>query len=169
MVVQRRRGRASAGLSALGRAFRCARLRDPGRYGQRFLLHKLRRARMPHSREVRHARAIRRIARFVLPLLTRGEQLRASIVSSAVAGALLWLALTVGGPIAWSAKPAISTKVLLRTTLSGAETKEVIIASAEFPPGSTTGRHTHPGDEYATVLAGTLEILVEARASKRVS
>jgi quercetin dioxygenase-like cupin family protein len=95
--------------------------------------------------------------------------LKASIVSSAVAGALVWLAMTVGAPIAWSAKPAISTKVLLRTTLSGDETKEVIIASAEFPPGSSTGRHTHPGDEYATVLAGTLEILVDSHTSKRVN
>jgi quercetin dioxygenase-like cupin family protein len=95
--------------------------------------------------------------------------LKASIVSSAIGGALVWLALTVDGPIAWSAKPAISTKILLRTTLSGDETKEVIIASAEFPPGSSTGRHTHPGDEYATVLTGTLEILVAAHASKRVN
>ena len=95
--------------------------------------------------------------------------MKASIVSSAVAGALVWLEMTGGSPIASPAKPAISTKVLLRTSLSGDETKEVIIASAKFPPGSTTGRHTHPGDEYATVLAGTLEILVEARASKRVS
>ena len=26
----------------------------------------------------------------------------------------------------------------------------------EWPPGTFTGRHTHPGDEYATVFEGTL-------------
>ena len=95
--------------------------------------------------------------------------MKASIVWSSVAVAQALLALSVGGPVAWSAKPIISTKVLLRTTLSGDETKEVIIASAEFPPGSMTGRHTHPGDEYATVLAGTLLILADAHAPKRVN
>lgn len=59
-------------------------------------------------------------------------------------------------------------KPLLRTTLSGDPTKDVIIASAEFPAGSTTGRHIHPGDEYATLLEGELEILVDGKPPLRV-
>jgi len=58
---------------------------------------------------------------------------------------------------------------LLRTTLSGDPTKEVIVASGQFEPGGTTGRHTHPGDEYATLLEGTLEILVAGQAPQRVT
>lgn len=60
-------------------------------------------------------------------------------------------------------------KSLLRTTLSGDDTKETVIATAEFAPGGTTGRHTHPGDEYATVLQGTLELRLDGREPRRVS
>ena len=63
----------------------------------------------------------------------------------------------------------ITAKVLLRTTLSGDDTKEVVMVSAEFAPGGTTGRHTHPGDEYTAVLQGTLELRAEGRETRRVS
>lgn len=63
---------------------------------------------------------------------------------------------------------APSIKVLMRTGLSGDEAREVIVATAEFAPGATTGRHTHPGDEYATLLEGELELLVEGQPAKRV-
>jgi quercetin dioxygenase-like cupin family protein len=65
--------------------------------------------------------------------------------------------------------PGVSLKPLLRTTLSGDETKESVMISAEFAPGSTTGRHTHPGDEYTFVLQGTLELIAEGRETRRVS
>ena len=69
-----------------------------------------------------------------------------------------------------SAQPqGITAKPLLRTTLSGDDTKEVVIATAEFAPGGTTGRHTHPGDEYAVVLEGALEIRVDGQEPRRVS
>ena len=65
--------------------------------------------------------------------------------------------------------PGITPKVLLRTTLSGDDTKETVLMSAEFAPGSGTGRHTHPGDEYTYVLQGTLELRAEGRETRRVS
>ena len=65
--------------------------------------------------------------------------------------------------------PGITSKVLLRTTLSGDDTKESVMVSAEFAPGSTTGRHTHPGDEYTFVLQGTLELSAEGRETRRAS
>src|SRR4051794_36171450 len=68
------------------------------------------------------------------------------------------------------AQPAgISTKLLLRTSLSDDDTKESVMVSAEFAPGSTTGRHTHPGDEYTFVLQGPLELSAEGRQTRRVS
>ena len=36
-------------------------------------------------------------------------------------------------------------------------------------PGATTGRHTHPGDEYTLVLEGTLELRLEGREPRRVN
>lgn len=65
--------------------------------------------------------------------------------------------------------PGVTPKALLKTTLSDDPTKEGIMMSIEFPPGSSTGRHTHPGDEYAFVLQGTLELSVEGRETRRLS
>ena len=67
-----------------------------------------------------------------------------------------------------AAKPKMSVKVLMKTTMSGDESREAIIGMGEFPPGASTGRHTHPGDEYATVLEGELEILMDGQPTKHV-
>lgn len=69
------------------------------------------------------------------------------------------------GPVA--AKPTI--EIRQRAPLTGDESKEVIVGFATFSPGATTGRHTHPGDEYATVLEGTLEIVVDNQPRRRVT
>ena len=85
--------------------------------------------------------------------------------------AIVALVLTgafVAGTRAEQAAPKISVKVLLKTTVSGDESREAIVGIGEFPPGVSTGRHTHPGDEYATVLEGELEILVEGQPPKHV-
>ena len=82
------------------------------------------------------------------------------------------LGIVLAGIVAANANaqaPGITVKPLLRTTLSGDDTKESVMVSAEFAPGSTTGRHTHPGDEYTIVLQGTLEISAEGRETRRVS
>ncbi|TWO70406.1 cupin domain-containing protein [Caenimonas sedimenti] len=63
----------------------------------------------------------------------------------------------------------MTAKPLLRTTLSGDDTKETVMLAVEFAPGGTTGRHTHPGDEYTVVLQGTLELTAEGRAARRVT
>jgi quercetin dioxygenase-like cupin family protein len=52
--------------------------------------------------------------------------------------------------------PAAKITPLLKEDLTGQPDKEVIMVLIEWPPGTGTGRHTHPGDEYATVLDGTL-------------
>jgi len=89
-----------------------------------------------------------------------------SIVFSSLLAAAVLLTATAGEI---PAPPSIAIEVLLRTTLSGDDSKEVLVASAEFPVGGGTGRHTHPGDEYATVLAGTLELLVEGQPPRRIN
>jgi len=65
--------------------------------------------------------------------------------------------------------PGIVAKPLVRTTLSGDDTKESIMLAVEFAPGAGTGRHTHPGDEYTTVLEGTLELCADGREARRVN
>ena len=70
---------------------------------------------------------------------------------------------------AYAQAPGVTAKPLLRTTISGDDTKESVMLAVEFAPGSTTGRHTHPGDEYTAVLQGTLELSAEGRETRRVS
>jgi quercetin dioxygenase-like cupin family protein len=64
---------------------------------------------------------------------------------------------------------APTSKHLLKTTLSDDTTKETFMFLVEFSPGSTTGRHTHPGDEYIFILQGTFELSAEGRETRRLS
>ena len=52
--------------------------------------------------------------------------------------------------------PPYKVTPLLKSTVSGDLAKESIIIGVEWPPNVTTGRHSHPGDEYATVTEGEL-------------
>lgn len=81
----------------------------------------------------------------------------------------LCLCFAAHAGVATAQPQGLSVKPVLRSTLSGDDKKETVVAFAEFAPGATTGRHTHPGDEYATVLEGSLELLVEGREPRRVS
>ena len=86
------------------------------------------------------------------------------------AAVLAGLALAVMiAPSAHTQPQGLVAKPLLRTTVSGDDTKEAVIATVEFAPGGTTGRHIHPGDEYAVVLEGTLELRIEGQEPRRVS
>ena len=50
--------------------------------------------------------------------------------------------------------PKLKVTPLQKEALTGQADKEVITLIVEWPPGSGTGLHTHPGDEYTTVLEG---------------
>ena len=85
----------------------------------------------------------------------------ATVLSASALGSL--------APRANAQSVGVSSKPLLRTTVSGDSVKESVILSIEFAPGATTGRHTHPGDEYAVVLQGTLELRIEGQDARRVT
>jgi len=50
--------------------------------------------------------------------------------------------------------PALKATPLLREPVTGQPDKELIMVIVDWPPGAGTGKHTHPGDEYTTVLEG---------------
>ena len=87
--------------------------------------------------------------------------------------ALAGLACTTTPPAqtqpAAAVAPKFVIKPLLRAPFTGDDSKETVVVVGEFPPGSTTGRHTHPGEEYATVIEGSLELLADGREVRRVS
>ena len=65
--------------------------------------------------------------------------------------------------------PGVVGRPLLRTSFTGDDSKETLIVAVEFAPNATTGRHFHPGDEYATVVEGTLELRLDGQLPRRVS
>ena len=83
-----------------------------------------------------------------------------SLLASIVAGIIL---------LSFSVHANAQAGNVLRTTLSGDDTKQVLITSAEFSTGTILPRHSHPGDDYTVVLQGTLELNVEGREPQRVS
>ncbi len=78
------------------------------------------------------------------------------------------LALSALAPFVFAQARGFSPRLLLRTNLTGDDKKEVIVGIADFARRATTGRHTHPGDEYGVVLEGALEIRADGRAPIRV-
>ncbi len=54
----------------------------------------------------------------------------------------------------------VTSAQILRSTLTGDDTKLVLITSGEFAPGVTLPHHKHPGDDYTVVRQGTLELHV---------
>jgi quercetin dioxygenase-like cupin family protein len=82
--------------------------------------------------------------------------------------ARMCLALCLAISAAIAQPPGFTTKLLLKSTYSSDSSKEAIVASAELAPGASTGRHTHPGDEYGTVLEGQLEVLADGQEPRIV-
>jgi quercetin dioxygenase-like cupin family protein len=57
-------------------------------------------------------------------------------------------------------QPAMKRTVLHQKDLSVAG-REVVLGRADFPKGTSTGKHTHPGEESSYVAEGTLSIVIE--------
>lgn len=46
--------------------------------------------------------------------------------------------------------------------------REAVVVRAEVDPGSTAGRHTHPGDEISYILEGEAELLIDGEPPRTV-
>jgi quercetin dioxygenase-like cupin family protein len=57
---------------------------------------------------------------------------------------------------AQSGAPQITRTEIMRKPMSGLEGKEVVVFTADIPPGGVAPRHFHPGDETIYMLAGAL-------------
>jgi quercetin dioxygenase-like cupin family protein len=73
---------------------------------------------------------------------------------SAIVAASCCLAFSV----AYSQEPAPKITPLIEAPITGEPNKELVLLSIEWPAGSTSPPHTHPGDEYGTVLSGAYAI-----------
>ena len=84
--------------------------------------------------------------------------LKRSLASVAL-GAVVSMAFTAGmtqQPAPPTMTPPYKMTPLLRGPVTGDPNKETVMIMVDWPPGVTTGLHTHPGDEYATVLEGSI-------------
>ncbi len=72
---------------------------------------------------------------------------------------------TIGNQILHAQPEPVKRTVLLKTDLVGMEGKEAILALAEIAPGAATGKHTHPGYEFAYVLEGSGILEIEGKPS----
>lgn len=48
------------------------------------------------------------------------------------------------------------TILVAPTPVTGVPDKVFVLLTTDFPPGVSTGRHTHPGDEYGTLMEGAV-------------
>ncbi len=89
---------------------------------------------------------------------------RTAVVLSVTLAAGIYLG-AVGNQILHAQQEPIKRTVLLKTDLAGMEGKEAILALAEIAPGAATGKHTHPGYEFAYVLEGSGILEIEGKPS----
>lgn len=61
--------------------------------------------------------------------------------------------------------PAFKRTLLQQVELSTPR-GEAVMAKAEFPAGTQTGRHTHPGEEVSFVEAGPFVLEIEGQPAK---
>ena len=59
-------------------------------------------------------------------------------------------------PAAPTMTPPYKITPLLREPITGEPNKEAVMLLVDWPPSVSSGLHTHPGDEYATVLEGSI-------------
>jgi quercetin dioxygenase-like cupin family protein len=111
----------------------------------------------PGDRETENRRYSMRHSR----RLTRRDFVRAG---TTVVGALL-----VTGRGAHAQTSGFAAKPLLQSTVERDESKEAVLLAITIAPGGSSGRHTHPGDCYGTVVEGTVELRVEGREPRTVS
>src|ERR1700704_144370 len=68
-----------------------------------------------------------------------------------------------------SAQQAGFKRTVLQQSKLSVPGREAVTAIAEFQPGGTVGRHTHPGEEIGYILDGTLVFEIEGKPAVTLS
>ncbi|MFO0389793.1 MAG: cupin domain-containing protein [Alphaproteobacteria bacterium] len=68
--------------------------------------------------------------------------------------------------VAFAAGDIPTKTMLLDKTVTGDDTKHGVTLMVYWPVGSVVPDHTHPGDEYAFVLEGTIEVTTKGQGTK---
>jgi len=65
-----------------------------------------------------------------------------------------------------AAAPEAKRTILGRHDQSGVDGKEIILGTADLPPGTTIGWHVHPGDESSYLVRGTTTLKVRGEPDR---
>jgi quercetin dioxygenase-like cupin family protein len=84
--------------------------------------------------------------------------------SAILAIAVLLLTSVIGAGHAGAQQSGFKRTVIQQGDLSMAG-HEAVTAVAEFQPGATVGRHTHPGEEVGYILEGTIVLEQDGKPS----
>jgi quercetin dioxygenase-like cupin family protein len=71
----------------------------------------------------------------------------------------------VAGQVLHAQQEPVKSTMLLTKDLSGIAGKEARVAVIDLAPGAVTGKHFHPGHEFAYVLEGVLTLTVEGQVA----
>src|SRR3954453_21735095 len=88
----------------------------------------------------------------------------------ACAGLVITVSAVLGG-VRLAEEPAPPPKVKLlmeNEVVSSVPSKEAYLLDIDWGVGSSTGRHIHPGDEYAEIVEGELKLNVDGQPPKGV-
>lgn len=84
--------------------------------------------------------------------------------------AIVTFVIVVSGLFAgMTAQQAGFTRTVVQKGDLSVSGREVVQAVAEFQPGATVGRHTHPGEEAGYVLEGAIVLEQEGKAATTLS
>ena len=78
------------------------------------------------------------------------------------------VALVGGVLVGAEGPPAVRRTILFREPVALPE-RDGVMAYVDLPPGSAEGRHTHAGELFGFVLAGSVELTVEGEAVQTLS
>lgn len=93
--------------------------------------------------------------------MQRPGMVRATLTCVIACGAVLL------SPAASTQPPAFQSKPILQTFVSGDDTRETVMLAVSIAPGGSSGRHTHPGDCYGTVVEGNVEVLADGKEVRK--
>jgi quercetin dioxygenase-like cupin family protein len=71
--------------------------------------------------------------------------------------------ILVGFGALLSAQQAGFKRTVLQQVDASVPGREAVTAVAEFQPGASAGRHTHPGDEIGYILEGTVVVALDGK------
>lgn len=92
-----------------------------------------------------------------------------SVLVPGLALALLAVASSQAQQASAPAPQLYASKPVMTAPMTGDDKKEMVLISVSIQPAGAVPMHTHPGDCVGSVVEGTVELLVEGQAPRRVA